>query len=99
MAQSEPESAPKIVAQYEYIHVKVYPKRKFRKTCQFAIVNNKSNGTLAMISWYGAWRQYTMKPVANTIWSIGCLEDVIKFMAELKADRSKFEETSDATAG
>ena len=87
----ESESTPKVVARYEYIHVKVYPKRKFRKTCSYAIVNNKSASVLARISFHGPWRQFVMKPIGDTIWSVGCLEDVIKFMAELKADRSKFE--------
>ena len=51
-------------------------------------VDSRSQGTrLALIRWYGAWRQYVIEPEAGTIWNATCLQDVISFIAGLMEAR------------
>jgi hypothetical protein len=48
-----------------------------------------SGDRLAIIKWYGAWRQYCFFPVsgAETVWSVGCLQEVTAFIEQLMAKR------------
>ena len=49
-----------------YIHFEDGPENPHRKTRHVLIVNTKSDVHLANISWYGAWRQYVMRPFPGT---------------------------------
>ena len=46
------------------------------KTKVIAVNSKNSGDQLAVISWYGPWRQYVMFPNDDTPWNKGCLEDV-----------------------
>ena len=51
-------------------------------------VDSKSSGArLAVIKWYGPWRQYVLEPESDTIWNRDCLEDVNAQMKALLAER------------
>ncbi len=60
---------------------------KKAKTKVYAIINKKHGGILGLIKWNSGWRQYCFFPQFDTVWSAGCLNDVINFIAELKKER------------
>ncbi len=45
--------------------------------------------SLAIVKWSGPWRQYVLIPEERTIWSKGCLTDVISFLNELNEGHKK----------
>ena len=53
------------------------------KTGVYRVFNKKSGITLGIIKWYPAWRQYCFFPLGNTIFSKGCLDDIIKITIEI----------------
>lgn len=51
-------------------------------------VDSRSHGhRLAIIHWYGPWRQYTLEPEPDTIWNTTCLEDIITFINSRMGER------------
>ncbi len=58
------------------------------KTRVYSVDSLSSGSRLALIKWYGAWRQYTLQPEPDTIWNKGCLQDVIGFVDLLMESRS-----------
>ena len=39
---------------------------------------------LAKIEYYVPWRQHVLKPFPGTVWSDGCLADVLDFIGKIK---------------
>lgn len=70
---------------YKYINFKLIEKKS--KTYVYYCYNNKSNINIGVIRWYGPWRQYCYFPGEYTIFSKGCLEDIISFICELNEER------------
>ena len=67
--------------EYKYIHfIKIEDKPK---TSVWSCRNNKSNEELGIIKWYASWRQYCYFPANNTLYSMGCMMDIIDFINEL----------------
>ena len=54
------------------------------KTSVFHVVAVRDGVILGRIEWYGSWRQYVFEPVAETVWSQGCLQQIIDFLQQLK---------------
>jgi len=54
------------------------------KTSVFHVVAIRDGVILGRIEWYGSWRQYVFEPVAETVWSQGCLQQIIDFLQQLK---------------
>ncbi len=50
------------------------------KTMVWAVRNISSQVIIGYIKWYPAWRQYCFFPEADTIFSVGCLNDINKFI-------------------
>jgi len=44
---------------------------------------------LGIIKWYGPWRQYVLFPSDCTLWSHGCLQEVMSFIKGLMDARKK----------
>ena len=59
------------------------------KTKVYGVLSRSQDSRLAIIRWYGAWRQYVLEPEAGTIWNNGCLMEVIAFMQPLMVERSR----------
>ena len=63
---------------YKVIHfVKIEDKPK---TSVWECRSNNSNECLAVIKWYSPWRQYCFFPTPETVFNIGCLEDINHFI-------------------
>ncbi len=60
-----------------------------RKTRVVYVNRRNSDSLLGMISWWGAWRQYTFLPCNNTVFNKGCMEDIIAVIDALMAERRK----------
>lgn len=59
------------------------------KTQQWRVENKSSGYTLAIIKWYGAWRQYVIvfdQPFETTF-NDGCLKSVIDFLGRLNKEK------------
>lgn len=69
--------------EYEYIKfVKQHTPR--RKTGMY-VCKTKDNFRLGIVKWYSPWRRYCYFPTAcgNSIYSEGCLKDIIDFIKQL----------------
>lgn len=71
----------------KYIQIRALPPKPKRKTRDYAVTSKSQSVVLGTITWYGAWRQYTFKPEADTIWSHDCLQCVRQFIQRLMAAR------------
>ena len=60
-----------------------------RKTRRWVIENKKSGAELGVVSWYGAWRQYTVVFNEDCVFSGGCLKDIQEFIGEQNANHRK----------
>jgi len=59
------------------------------KTDVYEIIEKKEESVLGIIKWYAPWRQYCFYPEGNTIWSKGCMQEVINFLILLKIKRKR----------
>lgn len=57
------------------------------KTKVWDVMSRSGGYRLAQIRWHGAWRQYVLRPEAQTIWNTGCLTDVQTFIRQQMAAR------------
>ena len=57
------------------------------KTRTYSIRSRTHGDVLAIVKWYGAWRQYTMEPLDSTVWNKDCLRDVADFLDGLMQER------------
>jgi hypothetical protein len=54
------------------------------KTTVWSCRNISGDYELGQIRWYPQWRQYCFFPVENTVYSMGCMEDINQFIVELR---------------
>jgi len=78
----------KMKERYEYIYFEEEP-NPGKKTKQFWCRNKKSDITLGVIRWHSPWRQYCFLPTGPTIFSRGCLKDIVDFINQLMEERKK----------
>ena len=71
-----------------YFTVEEEPLLPGRKTHEYDVVNNSSQRSLGRIAWYGGWRQFCFFPCADTVWSDGCLVDILRVVRQLKRMRT-----------
>jgi hypothetical protein len=58
-----------------------------RKT-PIVVVRSKSSGVvLGSIAWFGRWRQFCFHPKADTVFSIGCMNDIAYVIRDLHNER------------
>ena len=57
------------------------------KTQVYSVDSRSGGYRLAIIKWYGAWRQYTLFPEPDTVWNTTCLQDVNAFIDGLMEAR------------
>ena len=59
------------------------------KTEIWNILSKSSGFILGKIKWYGPWRQYCFFPSGNSVFNIGCMDDIKKAITELMDRRKK----------
>jgi len=50
------------------------------KTKVWEVMSKTQNSILGKVKWHPAWRQYCFFPKAETLWSNGCLNDIVVFL-------------------
>lgn len=70
---------------YKYIHFVEIPTS--RKTSVWSCYNNRSGDELGQVRWYSRWRQYCYFPVAQAVYNVGCLNDIVHFITQLADQR------------
>ena len=69
----------------EYIEFILTEKKP--KTEVYIVTNKNNQGYLGEIKWHGPWRQYCFYPYKSTIYSVGCMEYINKFINKLMEAR------------
>lgn len=73
--------------EFEYVHfVKIKDKPK---TSVWSCRNNSSDDELGVVKWYSPWRAYCYFPTSPAVYSIGCLQDIGRFMSRQMDQRKK----------
>lgn len=71
-----------------YAYIEIVQVQSFTKTKRFIVKNNKSGSSIGWIQWYGPWRQYCFFPIAETVYSAGCLQDIHDFISAAMSDHA-----------
>ena len=58
------------------------------KTSVYSVDSKRDGSRLAVVKWYGPWRQYTLWPEPQTVWNPSCLQDVTDFIDNLMKQRA-----------
>jgi len=75
---------------YKYIEMNRLEKEdKNKKTDVYSVKNIKSQFVIGLIKWYPSWRQYCFFPSNDTLYSLGCLDNIVDFLRKLKREREK----------
>lgn len=56
-----------------------------KKTCNWFVINTRTNDICGEIKWHGAWRKYCFFPSDDTLYDSDCL----RLIADFCSDRSK----------
>jgi hypothetical protein len=75
------------VKKTEYIEFVERPSLSTQKTKYWDIYNRRHMTILGHISWHGPWRQYCFFVHGVSVFSVWCLIDISKFIAERMEDR------------
>lgn len=59
------------------------------KTQVYNVVSRSKGDLLAVIKWYGPWRQYVLLPKPETVWNTNCLEDITWFIGCRMSERRR----------
>lgn len=60
-----------------------------RKTKVIVVRSVSGGDVLGLISWFGRWRQYCLWPADDTIFNVGCMNDISAKIGELMAERRR----------
>ncbi len=69
-----------------YKYIKIVEVSRKKKTSIYCVYNIKSGDLIGRIEWYIPWRQYCVIPLADTIYSAGCLKDISDFISIAKEE-------------
>ncbi len=72
---------------YEYIHFEKEIMPASKKTLVYSCRNNRSGDELGYVKWYSPWRQYCFFPDEMVVFNVGCLNDVVDFIGQLRGQR------------
>ena len=59
------------------------------KTAVYGIFSKDSEERLGTVKWFSPWRQYCFFCADVTVFSLGCLQGLEKFLADLKEARKE----------
>jgi hypothetical protein len=75
------------VAVKQHLQFNTQPQAPDRKTPIVDITNLADGAYIGQIRWHGAWRQFTLWPDEDTIWSHDCLDEVVTELRRLNAEQ------------
>ena len=76
------------IEEREYEHMKIRKDADLTKTSVFVVLSKRGD-LLGQIRWWASWRQYCFFPLAQRVFSKGCLNDICSFIEELVEERKK----------
>ena len=68
---------------YKYLRFHWEPGPVQRKTGIYSCRNKTTEAELGKVKWYGPWHQYCYFPIAQAVYSRGCLRDIADFIEGL----------------
>lgn len=68
---------------YKFIYFEQHPSEKDVCVC----FNKKENYPLGRVEWDKQWKQFVFSPAPETQFSVGCMQDVIDFIGQLKVEK------------
>lgn len=68
----------------KYIRIQQINTDPSRKTKTFIVINTRSDFTIGTIRWYCPWKRYVFLPKSDTVWDIGCMQEIIDFIKNIK---------------
>ncbi len=74
---------------YKYIRFEHCGKTPSGKADIYSCVNQSSGVKIGEVRWYSHWRRYCYLPNSETVYSAGCLNDLVLFICGLMCDRMK----------
>lgn len=74
------------VLKYEYVYFKKTGISKVKHTDIYTCYTNSDNTILAHVKWNAAWRQYCFYIYMETVYSAGCLEDILDFIGRVNKE-------------
>lgn len=57
------------------------------KTEIWNVLSKRTEYILGQIKWFGHWRQYCFWPSPHSVFNVGCMDDIKKFINELMEKR------------
>lgn len=69
-----------------YFVIRAYGAVPGQKLRQYDVISHSQQESLAVIRWFGQWRQYTIEPRPGTVWSADCLAAIQIFIERLMAE-------------
>ena len=70
-----------------YMDAHLMPRADGRRTDIWVICNKRSGAALGAVRWYGPWRQHCFFPNGESLYSVGCLQALERFLAEANRER------------
>lgn len=71
---------------YRYIHfIETHP---LPKTSVYLCLNNASEKMIAVVKWHSSFHGYSFFPEFDTVYSFGCLQDIVHFLNQLRGVKS-----------
>lgn len=69
-----------------YLEVEELPPVAGRKTKRWRLLSTRG-ADLGTIEWYGGWRCYALSPAPHTVFNAGCLDEVARFLVQVRKER------------
>lgn len=57
------------------------------KTSVWDVINKSGEYSIGVIKWNPGWRQYCFFPEQGMVFSVGCMQDICKFIEEVSHAR------------
>lgn len=71
-----------------YLFIEIAEVESTGKTKRYTVNNIKSGRSLGEIRWYAQWRQFCFFPIGGTVFSAGCMRDIVHFIGKAMDDHA-----------
>lgn len=65
-----------------YAYIAIVEEESSGKTKRYTVKNLKSGKNIGAIQWYAPWRQFCFFPIEGTVFSSGCMKDIVHFIGK-----------------
>lgn len=71
----------------EYVKFRLNDRKP--RTNVYDVLSINGDMVLGTIQWYAPWRQYCIYPDEETLWSIGCLQQIRLFIGKMMVEQKE----------